>query len=460
MRKKLILMALPVVMLLTQVQPVRAEDFAGNEDYYRNLCAKPQESAADVQTCVNYKNYLIGKSDDLSNDIASLDQKLASLKGNMDGLMAVISDIDNKLASIETDIVSSEALINTIQENVITLQDTIVEKEEDIEERDALVKTRMQNEQVNIGINQYIDFIMGAEDLMSLVRIVEGLSVITEYDQDLIKTLAEEREQLKLDKEEQIRLEQEAEDQKAELEKSKQNQQALKAQQEVALAQFQGEQTELIATKRSMQVDSDTLANNITHVNPELVQEPEDNPDTGGGGGGTTGGFLWPVGNSYLNEGTWYYRSGYVHLGADFAAGIGNSIYAPSDGYILATYNGCSNGYSSCGYVLGTGNMVHMLTKMDGVTYAMSFFHQTPGGPQVSAGQYVSAGQLIGLVGNSGWSEGPHTHIEVFRLGEISWSEATRRFQSGYYGYPGDISWGSGWSSPGSGTRIKPESVF
>lgn len=461
MRKKLIMLALPMALLLTQVQPVKAEDFAGNEDYYKNLCAQPQQSAADVQTCVNYKNYLIGKSNDLSNEIASLDQKLAGVKGNMDGLMAIISEIDTKLAGIESNIATTEALIVTIQDNIVTLQTTIVNKEEDIEARDALVKTRMQSEQVNVGINQYIDFIMGAEDLMSLIRIVEGLSVITEYDQDLINTLAEERKQLQLDKEEQVRLEQEAEDQKVELEKSKANAEALRTQQEVALAQYQSEEADLIATKRTMEVDSNTLANNITHVNPELVKDPDD--DNGGGssgGGGTTGSFLWPVANSYLNEGTWYYRSGYLHLGADFAAGIGNNIYAPSDGYILATYNGCSNGYTSCGYVAGTGNMVHMLTRMNGTTYAMSFFHQTPGGPQVSAGDYVSAGQVIGKVGNSGWSEGAHTHIEVFNLGDISFSEATRRFQNGYYGYSGDISWGSGWNTPAYGTRIKPESVF
>lgn len=467
MRKKLFMLILPASLLLSQMQMIQAEDFAGNEDYYNNLCAQPQETSADVQTCANYKAYLVSKSDALSNEIASLNDKLSNVQGNMDSLLSVISEIDTKLTSIETEIASSEALIATIQTNITNLQTDIQEKEEDIQERDELVKTRMQNEQVNIGINQYIDFIMGAEDLMSLIRIVEGLNVITTYDQELIATLAEEREQLKLDKEEQIRLEQEAEDQRQMLETNKQNQQVLKSHQETALAQYQSEEAQLIATKRTMEVSSDVLANNITHVNPELIQEPDPTPpsdggngDSGNSGSGITGGFLWPVNNSYISAGTWAYPSGYTHLGMDLAAGIGNYIIAPSDGYVLATYNGCGNGYTSCGYVAGTGNMVHMLTKMNGKTYAMSFFHQNPGGPQVSAGQYVSAGQVIGIVGNSGWSEGPHCHVEVFDLGDISWSEATRRFQSGYYGYSGDISWGSGWSTPGAGNRIRPESVF
>ena len=52
----------------------------------------------------------------------------------------------------------------------------------------------------------------------------------------------------------------------------------------------------------------------------------------------------------------------------------------------------------------------------------------------VTAGQYVSQGQVIGYVGSTGWSSGPHLHFEIRLNGS---TVNPLQFFSGYTIYNG-----------------------
>jgi murein DD-endopeptidase MepM/ murein hydrolase activator NlpD len=85
------------------------------------------------------------------------------------------------------------------------------------------------------------------------------------------------------------------------------------------------------------------------------------------------------------------------HTGIDFRNKPGENIYATADGVISkAFYNG------------GYGNYV-VIDHQNG--YATSFSHMKK--YLVRPGQKVHRGQLIGYVGDSGRSTGPHLHYEV-----------------------------------------------
>ena len=94
---------------------------------------------------------------------------------------------------------------------------------------------------------------------------------------------------------------------------------------------------------------------------------------------------------------------GYVrmHAGLDFKAGQGTPIVAVTDGRV-----------SSAGRMGGCGNAV----RIDhGGALQTRYCHMS----RIAArgGQYVRRGQVIGYVGSTGLSTGPHLHYEMYRGG-------------------------------------------
>lgn len=92
-----------------------------------------------------------------------------------------------------------------------------------------------------------------------------------------------------------------------------------------------------------------------------------------------------------------------AHLGVDYAAPRGRAIYAAADGRI--TYRGWKGGY---------GNVIEIAHKNG---YKTVYGHQSKFKGGLSRGSKVRKGQLIGYVGTSGVSTGPHLHFGLYKNG-------------------------------------------
>lgn len=93
-----------------------------------------------------------------------------------------------------------------------------------------------------------------------------------------------------------------------------------------------------------------------------------------------------------------------AHLGTDYAAASGTPIWAVGDGTVLeAQYNG------------GKGNYVKI--RHNG-TYTTQYLHMSKFGPGIKAGVSVRQGDVIGYVGSTGLSTGPHLHYELIKNGQ------------------------------------------
>jgi len=111
-----------------------------------------------------------------------------------------------------------------------------------------------------------------------------------------------------------------------------------------------------------------------------------------------------PVGESVMRSGFGMRRHpilkySRLHAGVDWAGKIGTPIYAAGSGVIIKA--GKSSGY---------GNRIE-IQHANG--YMTSYSHQSRFAAGIEPGVKVKQGQLIGYIGNTGLSTGPHLHYEV-----------------------------------------------
>ncbi len=110
-------------------------------------------------------------------------------------------------------------------------------------------------------------------------------------------------------------------------------------------------------------------------------------------------GYRWPLSNFTIT--TYYGRRGVFqrfHTGIDLAAPTGTPIYAARAGQVDTA------GWSRFGYGL------HVILDHGGAQETL-YGHMSR--IAVRPGQWVDRGDLIGYVGSTGWSTGPHLHFEV-----------------------------------------------
>ena len=92
-----------------------------------------------------------------------------------------------------------------------------------------------------------------------------------------------------------------------------------------------------------------------------------------------------------------------AHEGIDMAAPLDTPITAVYGGVVEEVAENSRSG----AYV----QIKH--TKSDGTVFHSAYLHQYMNKIKVKVGDTVTAGQVIGAVGNNGWSTGPHLHFEI-----------------------------------------------
>lgn len=277
-------------------------------------------------------------------------------------------------------------------------------------EQDQLEKyrTRVRAMEEN-GSYDLLAIFLNADSLGSLLSAMDDIGEIMDADKKL--------------EDEYIAARQHSESVKAEYESLKAEldlkQEKLLEEQEALQAQIDETDQMLEELKSSIDEESETLEGfqkaveeaqaEIDRLTEELERERRAAIAASAGATGYSGGtvsgsgnFIWPVSCTYITScvgyryhpisGQWKY-----HSGMDIGSQYGDSIWASDGGTVCIA--GVNGGYGNC-VMIDHGNGYYTL-----------YGHMSS--IAVSVNQTVSQGQVIGYVGSTGYSTGPHLHFEI-----------------------------------------------
>ena len=378
-------------------------------------------------------------SSEIKSKLADLRAKQAEIQKQSDELEKSIAEnkdqtktLVSQKAEIDQEMEMSRQKIENLNEQIQQLNLLIAEKQTELEasvaKEEALqkqYKARLRSME-ETGSVSYWSILFRASSFSDLLDRVDMIREIAESDQLMLKQLsaatqAVETERADLEQQK-LDLQQTEDDlavEQAELETKR-------AKADTLITQMQAEYASLSDEFLAAEADEAAVREQIKKTETDyfnaLAKEQaaaaaaaaaanktsnSNNSSASSSGGASSGSFAFPL--AYSTGVTCAYGprvhpingNKSFHYGVDLAAGMNTEIYATKSGTVTGATYGEANGY----YV----------TINHGDGYSSIYAHMT--NYVVSAGDSVKQGQLIGYVGTTGWSTGPHLHFEILYNG-------------------------------------------
>lgn len=446
---------------------VMAEEinFKDKEDYYSDLCLGSKSLTAEEKSiCEEYSIYLSNKTSDMQSQLEEIEQKREEIAKNINEKIKEINKYQSEIETLQRQINELTDQANDLQRQIEETTTKIEQNEAEKEELMNKVKMRMDAAQDTMRLNQYLDYIMGAESFIDLLRRINSTNDLMEYDDmvrrrliDIINELTAFKIQLERDKKKVEEIKEEVKVKQSDLIKKKKEAEIIKE-------EWLRQEAEWEAMGNQIAADLDSLKDEIRAMADKIGEIP------------ASTGWTKPVPSyAYKTAGTWHYPgsslshvNGGVHLGLDLGYGTGTPVYAVANGVVIVSVDGCeTNGYlgnvcgSAQGGTQGGGNQMIVLSRVNGMLYAVKYLHLKKGTP-IKKYSKVMAGDKIAEMGGSGNVTGPHLHIEIYKLGDYSINEYIEKWN-------GNLAFGCGWgayalnricSKSGAPCRLRPEEIL
>lgn len=334
------------------------------------------------------------KSDELRDKYKQLEEQLAEEKDELKTIQSHRQDAQSQQQNLKR---QRDLLTEQIETLVAAMDETqrkISLKQEEIELKQAEIDGRWDEFKAQMEAMQMmhdtgtVAMLFTATDLYELLTFSDVLQQMSEKQTEVLDFMKTQRAELNAQKEELdadlAQLEADKADMEAKVSELAGNIQSLDSTISAAKAQEQAQQVEIDATEKAYEeakAEFDRYIASLTasSSNPVFV----------------SGTFVWPTSSSRITQ---YYGNG--HGGVDVGAAAGTPIYAAAEGTVLIS------GWHDHPYSYGN----YVVIDHGG---GMSTIYAHMSSRACSSGDYVQQGQVIGYVGNTGYSKGNHLHFEV-----------------------------------------------
>ncbi|WP_102272683.1 murein hydrolase activator EnvC family protein [Cytobacillus massiliigabonensis] len=354
-----------------------------------------QEKRSNVQSEIDQKK----------EDLVEIGEEKSAVQKELDKIEITIADTENKIKEKEAQIVDAKEEIKKLQEEIAILK-------EQIRKRDELLKERIRSIQENGGVINYLDVLLGAQSFSDFINRVSAVTSFMEADRDLLRMHQEDKALLdKKEAEAQKQLE-ELNKKLADLEGMKKKLDGQKAERSKLYKELEKEEQHMHEELLEFEDKEAILAAQAKAIERELAawkkrqRELEEQAKKQGNTVGappaiTNGAFMNPATGRLTSH--YGQRWGRLHSGIDIGKG-GRTEAVP----IVASAAGT---VIKANYDNSYGNVVMITHVINGQVMTTVYGHMES--LSVSNGQSVEKGQLLGYMGNTGNSTGPHLHFEI-----------------------------------------------
>ena len=369
---------LSLVIVLIFVSSLYMISYAETSSYYSTQKNEANANASQTQTEIN------------------------ELDGQIDSVLQEVADLNVSILGYESEIQQLETRLNSLEASIKEKEKELAEKKKMLENR--LVAMYKKKE------TTFLDVVLSGE-LMNFISNQNLIKQAANYDNNLIQEVEELKTSLESEKQEVENIKEEKEQKSKELKNLRAQKEAKAAnlteeqkQLEAKLSEYKAQaeqyaelERQAIAKEEAARAAAAAAARASSSSSSRSSSSPTIIPTYNGGRLG------WPCPSSSRITSQYGYRILFgvrdFHTGVDIGAVTGSNICAAESGTVILAAYGWNGGYGNY-MILNHGN--GLTTRY---AHASALY--------VSAGQSVAKGQVIGAVGTTGNSTGPHLHFEV-----------------------------------------------